>query len=108
MVKSSKSTRSARKTTPKKAQKARSRSKTHRLIRPGTKQARLVALLSRPKGANLSELEKATGWQPHTVRAALTGLRKKGYEITREKSEKGLSRYRAAPPATAPAPRVGG
>ena len=33
-------------------------------------------------GASLGELEKATGWQPHTVRAALSRLRKRGMTIT--------------------------
>ena len=28
---------------------------------------------------------KATGWQPHTTRAALTGLKKKGCTIERDK-----------------------
>lgn len=33
-----------------------------------------------PKGATLDDLTKATGWQPHTVRAALTRLRKRGLD----------------------------
>jgi hypothetical protein len=36
----------------------------------------------------------ATGWLPHTTRAALTGLRRRGYTIERERSEKGGSVYR--------------
>ncbi len=62
-------------------------------IRPGTKQAQLLALLSRPDGAAMSEMTKATGWQPHSVRAALTGLRKRGHEIER-RVEAGASQYR--------------
>ncbi len=62
-------------------------------IRPGTKQAQLLALLTRPDGAAMSEMTKATGWQPHSVRAALTGLRKRGHEIERS-VEAGASRYR--------------
>ena len=62
-------------------------------IRPGTKQAQLVALLMRPDGAAMSEMTKATGWQPHSVRAALTGVRKRGYEIERS-TEAGTSHYR--------------
>jgi hypothetical protein len=38
-------------------------------------------------------LVAATGWLPHTTRAALTGLRKRGYAIERERSEKGGSLY---------------
>lgn len=36
-------------------------------------------------GATLAELQKATGWQQHSIRAALTGLRKKGLTIVRSK-----------------------
>ncbi len=62
-------------------------------IRPGTKQAQLLALLTRANGAAMSEMTKATGWQSHSVRAALTGLRKRGHEIERS-VEAGASRYR--------------
>ncbi len=63
-------------------------------IRPGTKQALLVELLSRRKGATVTDLQKATGWLPHTVRAGLTGLRKKGCTVISEKPEKGERVYR--------------
>ena len=43
----------------------------------------VLALLTRPAGASTAELEAATGWQPHTVRAALSMLRKDGEVITR-------------------------
>lgn len=52
-----------------------------------TKAAAVLALLSRPDGATLSELILATGWLPHTTRAALTGLRKKGHDIARGKRD---------------------
>lgn len=45
----------------------------------------LVALLERPEGATLAEMIAATGWLPHTTRAALTGLRKKGHALERSK-----------------------
>ena len=48
----------------------------------------------RAKGATLPDLQKATGWQPHSVRAALTGLRKKGHEIVRTKTDGRATRYR--------------
>lgn len=41
-----------------------------------TKRALVLALLARDDGATLSELMTATGWQAHSVRAVLTGLRK--------------------------------
>jgi hypothetical protein len=50
-----------------------------------TKTAAVLALLGRVEGATVAELIAATGWLPHTTRAALTGLRKKGHAITRGK-----------------------
>lgn len=59
-----------------------------------TKKARLIALLSRKGGADVPSLSNALGWLPHTTRAALTGLRKSGYEITSVKPGNGKpSRY---------------
>ena len=59
-----------------------------------TKKARLIALLSRKSGADVPSLSKTLGWLPHTTRAALTGLRKAGYEITAVKAGNGKpSRY---------------
>lgn len=49
------------------------------------KSVAVVGLLQREQGATLTELVKATGWQPHTTRAMLTGLRKKGHAIQRGK-----------------------
>lgn len=43
----------------------------------------VLALLARAEGASTAELMAATGWQPHTVRAALSTLRKDGEVITR-------------------------
>mgnify|MGYP000073640016 CR=1 FL=1 len=47
------------------------------------------------QGATVPALQDATGWQPHSVRAALTGLRKKGIDIARDKNGKGETIYRA-------------
>src|SRR5947209_16753032 len=47
-------------------------------VRVGSKQAKIVELMKRAKGATLDELVEATDWLPHTTRAALTGLRKRG------------------------------
>jgi hypothetical protein len=52
-----------------------------------TKSSVVVALLQRPEGATLAEMVGATGWQPHTTRAALTGLKKKGYSIEKYKRD---------------------
>ena len=61
-----------------------------------TKIATVERLLRRSSGATMAQLQKATGWQPHSVRAALTGLRKKGNDVQREKSAKGDTVYRIA------------
>ena len=55
----------------------------------------VLDLLRRPVGATLAELIELTGWLPHTTRAALTGLRKKGHEITRGKRD-GVTFYTVA------------
>jgi len=60
-----------------------------------TKKAQLIQMLSRKAGADVASISKKFGWLPHTTRAALTGLRKAGFEITAEKSGNGRpSRYR--------------
>lgn len=58
-----------------------------------SKSDQVVELLKRPQGANVDEIIDATGWQRHTARAALTGLRKKGNAIDSEKQD-GVRRYR--------------
>jgi hypothetical protein len=61
-----------------------------------TKKGSILTLLQRPTGAAISELTAATGWQVHSVRAALTGLRKEGKELLRDKDEAGITLYRVA------------
>ena len=53
-----------------------------------SKKDQLVALLSKPNGARISVIVERLGWQAHTVRAALSGLRKQGIEIATSKSPK--------------------
>lgn len=64
--------------------------------RPRTKTALVLELLRRDEGATLDELVAATGWLPHITRAALTGLRKKGQAIGRDKID-GVTRYAIKP-----------
>ncbi len=61
-----------------------------------TKIETIFKLLRRSNGARIAQLQKATGWKPHSVRAALTGLRKKGHEVTRGKDAKGVTVYAVA------------
>lgn len=72
--------------------------------RPGSKQGQLIVMLSKEEGASISEIATVLGWLPHTTRAALTGLRHRGYEIGRENGGGRGSLYRiTAMPTSAPA-----
>lgn len=53
-----------------------------------TKTSIVLDLLRREQGALLADIVAATGWQAHTARAALTGLKKKGHVITSTKVDK--------------------
>jgi Protein of unknown function (DUF3489) len=55
--------------------------------REGSKLAAVVGLLRREGGATIDQLAAAMGWLPHTTRAALTGLRKRGFEIDRRRAK---------------------
>ena len=78
-----------------------------------SKSATVIKLLLRVKGASVAEMMAVTNWQPHSVRAFLSGLRKKGSVLTREQRKNGEQTYRiaeaitasggAAPPAAMPA-----
>lgn len=63
--------------------------------RTNTKQSKVLELLQREQGASIAEMQEATGWLPHTTRAALTGIRKRGLTIEKTKVE-GETRYKAA------------
>jgi hypothetical protein len=66
--------------------------------RKNSKQAQLIAMLRRAKGATIDEVVKALEWQPHTVRGAIAGALKKklGLDVTSEKDEKRGRIYRIA------------
>jgi len=61
-----------------------------------TKATILRDMLKKRAGASLAELCEATGWQKHSVRAALSGLRKAGHAVERRAPTKagGEARYR--------------
>ena len=73
--------------------------------RAQSKIALITELLGRADGASLAELVAATGWQTHTTRAALTGLRKKGHSITKASAD-GVTRYAISPRAREREPDV--
>ena len=58
-----------------------------------TKAAMITKILWRGKGATILEMAKATGWQPHSCRAFLTGLRKK-FLLGKEQRPDGKLAYR--------------
>lgn len=60
-----------------------------------SKKDKLLALLRAGGGASISEITDATNWKPHSARAALTGLRKKGFTLDKAKAE-GVTRYSIA------------
>ncbi len=68
-----------------------------------TKKAQLIQMLTRKAGADVATISEKLGWQSHTTRAALTGLRKSGFEISAEKPGEGkpLSYRITAQPAGA-------
>ena len=64
---------------------------------PATSKSDCVTkLLRRAKGATLAELQEVTSWQPHSVRAFLSGLRKKGSAVSKEQRKSGETAYRLA------------
>ena len=68
------------------------------VVRQGTKQALLIDLLKRKGGATLDEAVAATGWQPHSVRGAISGALKKklGLPVESKVVEKRGRVYRIA------------
>ena len=72
-----------------------------------TKQALVLGLLQRKQGASLAELVEATGWLPHTTRAALTRLRQGGHDLQKEKRDTGETAYRIEPAHVARARKAG-
>jgi Protein of unknown function (DUF3489) len=61
---------------------------------PLTKAATVTKLLSRARGATLDEIMAQTHWQPHSTRAFLSGIRKKGRVLLKEERKSGETAYR--------------
>jgi hypothetical protein len=60
---------------------------TPRTPRVGTKLAGAIEMLRTTEGVTIAELAEAMGWLAHTTRAVLTGLRKRGYALTLDRSD---------------------
>ena len=73
----------------------------HPLLRTGTKQALLIAMLQRPDGAKMAEIIAATGWQAHSARGAMSGAlgKKLGLAVVSAKEDARGRVYRIGQPA---------
>jgi len=79
------------------ARVAKTKTAAHRgRQRPQTKKQIAVTLLQRSKGASIAEMQRAMGWQAHSVRGFLAATVKKmpGVTLISEKPDDGPRRYR--------------
>ncbi|MCJ2012001.1 DUF3489 domain-containing protein [Methylobacterium sp. J-076] len=65
------------------------------------KKALVLTLLARDEGATLAELIAATGWLPHTTRAALSRIRSGGQPLAKAARPDAATSYRILPPPPA-------
>ena len=84
-------TKTSAKARPKKSNKTKASRKRLSTRKPSklTKKYRLIRLLSKDAGADITSISKKFGWLPHTTRATLSRLRKAGHEISSMKAGTG-------------------
>jgi len=92
--------RAATSAKPAKKAKAAKKARPAKKPRPAAsarsnKKAEGIAMMKRAKGATITEIVKATGWQKHTVRGFISGTlgKKMGLTVASEKGEDGERRY---------------
>ena len=89
-------TRSTAPRTPKRSAKTKTLGPSRALqTNSNSKSDAILALLRRKNGASIAELQKSSGWQPHSVRGFLSGMvkTKLGLDLRSERMEKGERRY---------------
>jgi hypothetical protein len=64
-----------------------------------TKRERMIVLLHRPAGASLADLVRSTGWQPHSVRGAISAVLRKrlGLNVVSLSDKHGMRVYKISP-----------